>query len=281
MNEHHVQVERKPYLPRSSLADTGKTRVPGESEVIALIHETVDRILPTHRTITVLEAGGGSDTMLRLRRSTHVVVMDINPAQLERNHYANEKIVGNLEIDAIPRRKFDLVVCWNVLEHLTRPTAALRNMAEHLADDGLLLIGCPDLYSAKGVVTKLTPHWLHVWYYRTICGHAHAGEFGHAPFVTYLHRETSLSAVSRWARHLGLETVLIAGYRGPAVDSLRRKSALGYAVYRSFALAMQIGSLGLVEPDSSDYVILLRKRAAESTTKHNVDRDDCATLRVG
>lgn len=233
-----------------------------ESDVVSLVHDILDRELPDDRPVAVLEAGGGSDTLFRLRRQTCVVAFDNNPVQLARNGYAHEKILGDLESAQPISGEYDLVVCWNVLEHLRRPSRALNNMAGCLADDGFLLIGCPELYSLKGLITKLTPHWVHVMYYRHVCGHRRAGEYGYAPFATFLHRDMSLSSIRRRARELGLQVVLSAGYRGSALDSLRRKSTVGHAVYELLAFAMRLGTFYRFEPHRSDYVILFRKCAS-------------------
>jgi 2-polyprenyl-3-methyl-5-hydroxy-6-metoxy-1,4-benzoquinol methylase len=41
-------------------------------------------------------------------------------------------------------RKFALITCFDVLEHLEDPTSALTSLSEHLADDGLLFVTVPN-----------------------------------------------------------------------------------------------------------------------------------------
>ena len=63
----------------------------------------------------------------------------------------------------------------------------------------MILIGAPNPRSLSGVVTKYSPHWFHVWFYRHIRGDAKAGLAGCAPFPTHFHPLVTLSNLEAFA----------------------------------------------------------------------------------
>ena len=64
---------------------------------------------------------------------------------------------------------------------------------EALKQGGLILIGAPNPKSLSGVVTKYSPHWFHVWFYRHVRGEKQAGQPGQPPFPTFFHPLVTLS----------------------------------------------------------------------------------------
>lgn len=40
---------------------------------------------------------------------------------------------------------------------------------------GQIVVAAPNPYSVKGFVTRYTPHWFHVWYYRHVLHRPQAG----------------------------------------------------------------------------------------------------------
>jgi SAM-dependent methyltransferase len=134
----------------------------------------------------VLDAGCGMQTAAGLPTAAYVVGIDISQAALDRHHGLDERIVGDIERYPFESGEFDLVVCHDVLEHLDDPVAALRNLARAVKPGGEIDIQMPILWSAKGLLTKLTPHGFHVWVYRRLFHFEHAGEEGYGPFPTTL-----------------------------------------------------------------------------------------------
>src|SRR3974390_930053 len=77
--------------------------------------------------LRVYEAGGGSTSWLPadvLARSD-IVVVALHQQQIKHNGYAQQKILGNIESCTFPPASFDLIVCFNVIEHLESPPAAI------------------------------------------------------------------------------------------------------------------------------------------------------------
>lgn len=57
------------------------------------------------------------------------------------------------EID-FPKKSFDLITLWDVLEHLSNPLSAFKKIREILKDDGLLVFSTPDVGSIPARLTK-------------------------------------------------------------------------------------------------------------------------------
>lgn len=141
------------------------------------------------KPVRIYEAGGGSISYLPMEmlRSAEITVVDIDDAQLRNNRYARSKICGDIQTQRFPPGSFDLVVCYNVIEHVERPDEAIDRFLDALAPGGLVFIAAPNPLSFSGLVTRFTPHWFHVWFYRAVLGHREAGRPGHAPFPVVYH----------------------------------------------------------------------------------------------
>src|ERR1700722_8570818 len=96
--------------------------------------------------LSIYEAGGGSTCFLPLEilRRAHVTVVDIDEDQIRSNDYAQETILGDIQTYRFPPGSFDLVICYNVIEHLADVEAALLRFCEALKQGGLILIGAPN-----------------------------------------------------------------------------------------------------------------------------------------
>ena len=121
-----------------------------------------------------------------LPSNAYVVGVDISEAALAKNTRVADRVVGDIQEVIFPDKSFDLVVCHDVLEHLDDPIAAVRNLVRTLKPGGEFDVRMPIVWSMKGLVTKLTPHRFHIWYYRALMGVETAGMEGHAPFPTRL-----------------------------------------------------------------------------------------------
>jgi len=190
------------------------------AKVFALI---LDRI-PANKA-RIYEAGGGSVSWLpsTIMNGTDVTVVDIDEGQLQRNKYAATKILGDIQTHAFPEGSFELVVCYNVVEHLTAPDEAVRQFFHALVPGGLVFIGAPNPVSFSGWVTKVTPHWFHVLFYRYVLGYKNAGQPGTAPFPTIFHPVVSPVALVKFCRDLGFNVLYFREYRGLMYDLLEEQ----------------------------------------------------------
>jgi hypothetical protein len=85
--------------------------------------------------IRIYEAGGGSASSLPsgLLSNSDVTVVDIEQGQLERNGYASTKLLEDIQTQTFPTASFELVVCYNVIEHLDAPDKAIEQFSHALA----------------------------------------------------------------------------------------------------------------------------------------------------
>jgi SAM-dependent methyltransferase len=142
-----------------------------------------------------------------------------------------------------------------VLEHLPDPVAALANMAQSLKRGGLLILGVPNLWSLKGLLTKLTPHWFHVWAYRHIVGSREAGKPGRAPFRTYFRYDIAPNRLRAHASAHGLEQIHSVTY-DPGIVPL--PGALR-SVWAAVAATGRVVTFGNWNPAASDYAVVFRR----------------------
>ena len=172
------------------------------------VQETVNRLLSGKKSIRVLEAGCGSTAHLSFPAPCHMTGIDISERQLERHKLLEERIVGDLQTYRLPAASFDAVVCWDVLEHLRDPVAAVKNMAAAVRPGGILVLACPNPLSFKGLGARLTPHWFHVWFYRHILGIKYAGTDDRGPFPTVMSRRIGAGPICALAESCGLTVEL-------------------------------------------------------------------------
>ena len=104
------------------------------SKVIILIMENMflkksnDKLyelLPIDKKLIVLEAGCGTKGYIQLPKSVYKVGIDISEKQLDQNNELAEKVLGDIQYFDFPENKFDVIVCWDVLEHLPHPELAI------------------------------------------------------------------------------------------------------------------------------------------------------------
>jgi SAM-dependent methyltransferase len=231
-------------------------------DALALVHrQIVDRF--GAKRIRVYEAGGGSTCWLAqdiLERS-EIVVVDIDPTQLEHNQYATTKILGDIETYSFPQNSFDLIVCYNVIEHLHAPDQAIRRFGDALAPMGLLVIGAPDPRSFSGFVTRFTPHWLHVWCYRVLLRSANAGKPGCAPFPVVYHPIVEPTTLVDFAQRLGLRLVLQHRYESPMFRFLEEKTRLAGTMVRALTGLLNLFAANGRNFRQGDYHVVLEKPA--------------------
>jgi SAM-dependent methyltransferase len=212
--------------------------------------------------LAIYEAGGGSTSFLPLGllRRAHVTVVDIDEDQIRNNDYAQVKILGDVQRHRFEPGSFDLVICYNVIEHLPDAEAALLGFCESLKQGGLILIGAPNPKSLSGVVTKQTPHWFHVWFYRHVRGDRNAGQPGHAPFPTYFHPLVTLANLEAFARSHGLQVIYRKEYESPRFPEMRARKPVLAALLDAFAVVMNRLLPGKTDVRHGDYHVILRKR---------------------
>ena len=224
------------------------------------VQEAVDRVLPRTEPLRVLDAGCGSAAHIRFPGSAQVVGIDISQRQLDRNASLQAKILGDIQTYPIAAGSFDAIVCWDVLEHLDDPEAALRNLSTALKSGGVLVLACPNPHSLKGLVTKLTPHSFHVWSYRHLRGSRRAGTQDYGPFPTTMSPQIAPAAMCALAGSLGFTVELQLTFSG---TRLSRRRAIGVQMtelaVEGVSLVLRLATLGKYRGELSESRFVLRK----------------------
>lgn len=224
------------------------------------VHSILETKLPAGE-LSIYEAGGGSTSFLPLGvlRRAHVTVVDIDEDQVNNNDYAQETILGDIQTHRFARSSFDLIICYNVIEHVPDVEAALSGFCEALKPNGMILIGAPNPRSLSGVVTKYSPHWFHVWFYRYIRGDKNAGLPGHAPFPTHFHPLVTLPNLEAFAAQHGLQMIYRKQYESPRYPEMRLRKPLFAALVDAGAKVLNFLLPGKTDVRHGDYHVILRK----------------------
>ena len=214
------------------------------------------------KNIRIYEAGGGSLSILPLTMldRPRISVVDIDEAQLRNNNYADTKILGDIQTYTFPPGSFDLIICNTVIEHLDFPDRALGLFHSALAPGGLLLIGAPNPASLSGLVTKYSPHWFHVWFYRVILGRKNAGQPGQPPFRTVYHRVVHPTALINFCATLGFTAIYFNELTGWVYHNVReRRPFLGRLLFATVGM-LNVFTLGRRDLRNGDYYVVFEKR---------------------
>jgi SAM-dependent methyltransferase len=260
----HAAVVNEPTAvsPKSVFPQSLLDLPPGEArDSLLAVHRVLGAELPPG-DLAIYEAGGGSTSFLPLDvlRRSHVTVVDIDEDQIRNNDYAQETILGDIQSYRFAPSSFDLVICYNVIEHLADVEAALSGFCETLKNGGLILIGAPNPKSLSGVVTKFSPHWFHVWFYRYVRGDKKAGLPGQAPFPTFFHPLVTLSKLEAFAKTHGLKVIYKREYESPRYPEMRTRKPILAALLDAFAVVMNHLLPGGIDVRHGDYHVILRKK---------------------
>jgi SAM-dependent methyltransferase len=212
-------------------------------------------------SLRVLDAGAGATSRLKLPPTARVTGIDVEEATLLANDALSERIVGDLATAELPPGAFDVVVCWDVLEHLPDPIAAVSNMSQALAPGGLLVIAGPNLWSTKGLLTKFTPHWFHVFVYRRLLHKPDAGLPGHSPFPTYMRFAIAPRRLAGSCAKLDLRVVMLE-YFGGIAYRLPAPLRSTWNVLNRLANAVSFG----LRSGDSDFCLLAQRSPASTAS---------------
>jgi SAM-dependent methyltransferase len=207
----------------------------------------------------VLEAGCGSTTHVRFPGGFRLTGIDISQAQLDRHTGLDVKILGDLQSDDLGVERFDVIVCWDVLEHLERPMDALENFVRALRPGGLIVLAMPHVRSVKGLITRFTPHRVHVWVYRRFFNDPLAGTGDTGPFPTFMRGSLAPRRIRSLAARRGLRVPYTHEYEAWSQKELRQRAHLTGAVWRAVAATLRALTLGRVRADVSDVVLVIQK----------------------
>lgn len=231
-----------------------------------LLQQLAEDTLQSLPQATVLDAGCGSRCRVNFPEHVHLVGVDNCEPAIAQNTQVREAIIGDIQTFSLPAARFDLITCIDVLEHVPCPEKALENLWRALKPGGVLIIRAPYLYSVKGLITKYTPHWVHVAFRKYIVREPHAGRPGYPPFKTFLKAGMTPQAITqRIEQAHGIVTRLY--FRsGDNPYQLRQKSAAAHMLFRALIAIVRLLTLGRFR-EYSDYLLVATKQEANQTAE--------------
>ena len=226
---------------------------------LARAQSIVSGALSECATPRVLEAGCGARSHIAYPAGAHVVGIDILRSQLRRRTAGAVLAQGDVAALPLASASADLVVCWDVLEHLPAPECAIAEIARVLRPGGRAVLALPNILSLKGLVTRFTPWWFHVWVYRRVLGDASVGTEGSDQFPTAFRFVLRPAGLRRLVEASGLHVEDMQLYEGPVPQHLRRRYraadvGLGVAARVSRAITW-----GRYDTTLSDMVVVLAR----------------------
>ena len=224
---------------------------------VARAQALVTERLTQRREPRVLEAGCGARAHLTYPSHARVLGVDLALSQLRRNTSTTQLARGDVMHLPVATASTDLVVCWDVLEHLGAPERAVAEIARVLRPGGLAVLALPNILSIKGLVTRFTPWWFHVWVYRRVLGDASAGTDAFDQFPTAFRFVLRPAGLRRLARTHGLAVELFELYEGPVPQHLRRRHAAADVLLGAAGRLARLASAGRYDATLSDMVVVL------------------------
>jgi SAM-dependent methyltransferase len=211
--------------------------------------------------IDILEAGCGQRWLLQLDgKKFHLVGIDLDKDAMEIRKNVkkdlDEAIHADLRTVSLGDRKFDVVYSAFVLEHIEGAEQVLERMAGWLKPGGIVVIEIPDPGTVKGWVTKVTPHWFHVFYYRKILNKTTAGLPGYGPYRTIYDPVVSRKGVHAFCEKHGLKVDGEYAFRTDGPGSQVKR-----VLIKMMTTTVSLLSLGTLSDRYADLLYVLRKPA--------------------
>ena len=227
-------------------------------EQVNTLGDFIKNHFANQQEVKVLDAGCGSVTHVKLLSHYKVTGIDISEQQLERNKQnISEKICGDIQTYPLESQSFDMIICWWVLEHLKYPQKAMQNFKKALKTNGLIVLAIPNIWSVKGIVTKLTPTFVHIWFYRYVAKSKLSGKNGQGPFKTYLKTNISPINIKQFAAKNKLEVVHFV--YSTSFKKMKQLNPIVFVVQMFVGAVLWFFSFGKITQKNTEFVIVLKK----------------------
>ena len=211
--------------------------------------------------LRIMEAGCGQRWDIDIADiDYHLTGVDLDAAalrmRLELVGDLHEAVEGDLRSVEFADSSFDVIYNSYVLEHVAGAEKVLDNFVRWLRPGGIVLLRIPDPYSVHGFMSRATPHWFHVWYFRHVLKRPNAGRPGHAPYPVQYDEVVSRPGIKAYCRDNGL--TLLAEYgTGGFVEP---GSGIQRQLIGAFKRLAVLLSLGRLTSRHRDLLFILRKQ---------------------
>ncbi len=152
------------------IAWTGERCVPWADEP-QMVAEHLHRYyfsanLAKDKEVLDLASGEGYGSMILAEAASRVVGVEIDPLAVEhaRRRYAAPNLTfeegSALDLQSVPEASFDVVVCFELIEHLADHDRLMSEITRVLRHDGLLIMSTPDRRIYSEASGHVNPHHL-------------------------------------------------------------------------------------------------------------------------
>jgi len=232
-----------------------------QKQEIKIIENFIREKASSDKPLNILEAGCGTSWPFNLDRIQYILTgvdMDKRALEIRKNTLddLNETIEGDLCSIKLGKNTYDVIYCSFVLEHIKNADKVMRNFVKWLKPDGIIIIKIPDPYSVHGYITRITPHWFHVFYYRFILGKKDAGKPGHNPYPTHYHSIVSRKGIRKFCNDMNSSIELIAEYGD---EYYRPGKGIVKVLLSVIKKVISIISLGKLSSKHTNLLYVLRK----------------------
>ena len=234
-------------------------------------HEMIERLIrkkaSNSEPIHILEAGCGRKWPFRLERNQYILTgvdMDKDALEIRKNTLSDlhKTIEGDLCSVDLGADKYDVIYSSFVLEHIKRADLVMKNFVKWAKPNGIIIIKLPDPYSVRGYITRITPHWFHVFYYRFIMRHKKAGKPGYGPYPTHYNPIVSRSGIRDFCNDGGNNILLDAEYGD---GYFRPGRGFRKALIHIIKRVVSILSFGCLSDKHTNILYVLRKITPNET----------------
>jgi 2-polyprenyl-3-methyl-5-hydroxy-6-metoxy-1,4-benzoquinol methylase len=142
-------------------------------EFCFLFEHLVAKVMRFKQTGNFLDVGGGVGTLMHVVKKYGFTVYGVEVSEWASAYARNERglnmVTGMLEDAGHPDAFFDVIVINHVLEHVTAPIKLLGEAHRILKDDGVLVVGVPNIGSIMARI--MGERWLslrpeeHIWHF--------------------------------------------------------------------------------------------------------------------
>lgn len=224
-----------------------------------LMEKHIKQKAVTGEPLHILEAGCGHSWGINLEGIQYVLTgVDVDKAALEiRKNVLKDlhKIIeGDLRYVDFGESQFDVIYSSFVLEHIEGAEAVLNSFLKWLKPNGVIIINIPDPNSVQGFITRVTPHWFHVFVYCRIFGDKNAGRAGYGPYRTYYDPVVSRRGIHNFCRENNLS--IKAEYGEP--EYWKPDQGIFLAIHL-FKRIVNILSFGLLSYRHTNLLYILQK----------------------
>lgn len=130
-------------------------------QILDLYHDQQSASKITEQIVSVLDIGCGRALLLQEFKKLGADCLGIERSEFPGSEPVEVDIhTGTLQDAELGDKRFDIIVIWHVLEHITELGALLEELPRHLNPGGLLVVSVPNYSSWQGRCFK--QHWFHL-----------------------------------------------------------------------------------------------------------------------